>query len=94
MKPGTGLAMLGAWLNVGDTVTPGGAHGEMLPGAVGHGAAHWFPGSACWPQGMLAGGYVGDEYGEPPTGCVGNIERICELESTCCCCGGSDGGEK
>lgn len=33
---------------------------------------------------MVVGEYGGEEYGEPPTGCVGNMERIWEVESAGC----------
>lgn len=60
---------------------PAAGHGGMLPGMAGQGAAsmgpaHCVPRGPCWPHGVARGEYAGEEYGEPPTGCVGYMERI------------------
>lgn len=77
------------------TAMPAGPHAVIFPGIVGQGAtgepAHWFPINPCWPQGMEVGEYGGEEYGELLSGCVGNMERIWELESVGC--GDSEGKE-
>ena len=57
-----------------------GPHAAMLLGMVGQGAiagpAHWFPRIPFWPRGKEVGGYGGEEYAEPTSCCVGNMERI------------------
>lgn len=67
---------------------PAFAQTGMLVGNVGQGAtagpAHWFPIRPCWPQGTAVGEYGGEEYGEPPFGCWGKMERIWEVESFGC----------
>lgn len=77
------------WLPAVGAAMPAGAHAATIwPGIVGQGAtagpAHWFPRSTCWLHGMVVGEYGGEEYGEPPTGCIGNMERIWEVESDGC----------
>lgn len=62
---------------------PAAGHGGMLLGMAGQGAApvHCAPRGPCWPQGVARGEYAEEEQGEPPTGCVGYMERIWEVDS-------------
>lgn len=62
-------------------MTPAGAQLATLLDTEGQGAgaaglAHWLPRGPCKPQGDAVGEYGGEEYGEPPAGCTGNMERI------------------
>lgn len=92
MTPGWEVTMPPAsyWLPAGGAATPGGAHAATPPDTVGQGATatarpdHWFPGGPFWPWVIAVGEYGGEEYGEPPSGCVGNMERIWEVERFDC----------
>lgn len=66
---------------IGGAIKPPGGQTAMLLDVVGQGAIPWLATGGLWKVGMAVGGYGGVVYGEPPTGCVANMEMIWALES-------------